>query len=258
MESNLGFAGTAGTLLIVIGISFFFYGLLSIKRKNLIEITPTSKIRSIALGLVEISGKVAPYKSEILKSPLAGTECVYYRYEIKEWNGENDIWKIIKKGQKQVRFLLQDDTGSVVVDPTDAQIDIPISLASGSEPGIDPPPHVVQFLNSDNIKYKGFLGRNKRMQYLEYLLVEGEILFVMGGAIPSPLAINGDKDNDDHIIIQKNKSPKIFYISNKGERIIILKSLHSKIINGIVGGSISLAAGIGIFIWYFITINYGA
>ena len=43
------------------GLSLFFGGLSKINRDRLIANMPTSKIRSVAMGLVEINGKVAKF-----------------------------------------------------------------------------------------------------------------------------------------------------------------------------------------------------
>ena len=66
------------------GLSLFFGGLTKINRDRLIANMPTSKIRSVAMGLVEIYGKVSKYK-DTLTAPLSGKECVYCRLSITEW-----------------------------------------------------------------------------------------------------------------------------------------------------------------------------
>ena len=83
-----------GLFLILIGIVFFAIGLYFYKKKQLIADTPTSKIRSIAIGLVEIFGQVIPIQERVVKSPFTDKDCVYYNYKIEEYrsNGKNSSW----------------------------------------------------------------------------------------------------------------------------------------------------------------------
>ena len=70
---------------LVIGIILFITGLKWFGYKRLIENIPTSKIRSIAMGLVEIFGKVVALENNLLHSPFSNTDCVYYNYKIERW-----------------------------------------------------------------------------------------------------------------------------------------------------------------------------
>ena len=58
------------------GLFLFWKGFSWLKQKRLIENIPTSKIRSIAMGLVEIYGEVVPTQEKILKSPFTNKDCV--------------------------------------------------------------------------------------------------------------------------------------------------------------------------------------
>ena len=69
----------------IAGFSLFIWGFLSFRWKRLIENIPTSKIRSIAMGLVEISGRVVKSKNNNLKSPFSQNDCVYYKCTIEEY-----------------------------------------------------------------------------------------------------------------------------------------------------------------------------
>ena len=122
-----------------IGIVLFVWGLISFRKKRLIENIPTSKIRSIAMGLVEIYGEVAPGSGNILKSPFSQNDCVYYKYKIEELrsSGKSTYWATVKKDWDYRPFYLKDNTGMVLVDPLDAKIDIPIDNVFKSSLGQD-------------------------------------------------------------------------------------------------------------------------
>lgn len=69
-------------LLFALGIFTFFKGFQWFRLKRLIEDIPTSKIRSIAMGLVEIAGRALPYKDEILISPITKQKCLFYMFVV--------------------------------------------------------------------------------------------------------------------------------------------------------------------------------
>jgi hypothetical protein len=58
------------------GLYFFVSGFRLLARKRLLLTTPTSKIRSAALGLVEVNGMAAgPYT---MPAPITGKPCFLY------------------------------------------------------------------------------------------------------------------------------------------------------------------------------------
>ncbi|HNV24299.1 MAG TPA: hypothetical protein PKH98_05360, partial [Candidatus Omnitrophota bacterium] len=87
--------GTA-LFLFGVGVFIFFGGFQSLRRKRKIENIPTSTIRGLALGLVELVGKAK--KNKILhKSPLTKTDCDFYRYQIERYqsSGKSSRWVTI-------------------------------------------------------------------------------------------------------------------------------------------------------------------
>ncbi|MFT3868268.1 MAG: LemA family protein [Nibricoccus sp.] len=119
---------------------FFWLMLRAGRRLRFLADTPTSKTRGVFIGQVELSGsaKIAPP----LRSFLAGTECVWYRYTVEEewerWETETYTdkdgktqsrrvrksgWTQIDNGGETPAFFLEDETGAVRVQPEGAQID---------------------------------------------------------------------------------------------------------------------------------------
>lgn len=153
------------------GLYLFFKGFVFFRRKRLIENTPTSKIRSIAMGLVEVFGEVMPAQGGMLKSPLSNNDCVYYKYNIEELrgSGKSRRWVSVKRGSDKRHFFLKDETSLVLVNPEGADIDIPTDLKFESGFGKDPPASIKQFLKNNGLNFEGFLGINKKMRYTEYV-----------------------------------------------------------------------------------------
>ena len=90
------------------GFGLFVYGWMVHQRKRLIESIPTSTIRSLALGLVEISGQAQPEEG-LLSTPFSGLPCVFYSYAVEEQVGseKNARWKTIAKGTSEQPFFVQ-------------------------------------------------------------------------------------------------------------------------------------------------------
>jgi hypothetical protein len=111
----IGFAG---------GIYLFFRGFFLLQRRHLILDTPFSKIRSAAMGMVEVSGlAVGPYT---MIAPVTGRPCYYYRTVAWEWKreGKNNKWVKVAGECMHVPFFLDDNTGRVLVDPRGAELDL--------------------------------------------------------------------------------------------------------------------------------------
>ena len=214
--------------MLIVGIVLFTFGLFKSNRKRLIESIPTSKIRSIAMGLIEIYGKVTPINQSVLKSPFSLKDCVYYKYNIDEYRstGKSSAWITIAKGEEKIPFYVQDETGKVTVDPSGAKIEISKDFQIQSGMGTDPPGSVKQFLRTKNLRFEGVLfGINKTMRFIEYFIEPNDHLYVLGTAADNPFkkdatALKGEED----IIITKGVHEKLFYISDKPEK-NILKNL---------------------------------
>jgi hypothetical protein len=108
----------------IVGIEMFFRGFRALRRKWLIENTPTSTVRGAAIGQVEVCGKVVgPY---ILLSPLSLLDCYYYKAVAwqAEGSGQRKQWKKAGEEVLCVPFFIEDETGRLLVDPRDAEIDV--------------------------------------------------------------------------------------------------------------------------------------
>jgi hypothetical protein len=218
------------------GIVLFGYGLILLKRKRLIENTPTSKVRSLAMGPVEVYGAVVPDK--VFKSQFQNADCVYYKYRIEEYrhSGKSSHWVTIRSGSDGTPFYIKDNTGSVLVDPAQAKISVSNHYEFNSNMGKDPPKQIISFLKNSDLNFEGFFGINKRMRFTEYLIEPKENLYIFGTADDNPYVKDGTaKQGVEDIMIQKGKN--FFYISDKPEK-DILRSLTWQMIGGLFGGAV--------------------
>lgn len=106
------------------GLYLFFRGFHLLARKRLLLNTPTSKIRSASMGLVEVSGlATGPYT---LPAPITGRAC--YLYRTTAWqqheSGKNRDWVKVAEETLHVPFFLDDNTGKLLVEPRGAELDL--------------------------------------------------------------------------------------------------------------------------------------
>lgn len=215
-------------ILLLVGIIIYIIAFYFLKIKHLIQNTPTSKIRSVAMGFAEVGGKVIPYEDYgTMMSPFSNEKCVYYRYLIEEYRstGKSSSWVTIKKGTENRLFYIQDETGRILVDPNKASIDISKSNVYNSAMGKDPPQNVLRFLEMENIRFEGILfGINKRMRYTEYIIKPYDSLYIMGTVEDNPYVQDASViDGVADMIFTKGKNVKFYCISDKMEKRILTK-----------------------------------
>ncbi len=182
----------------VLGVWLFFDGFKKWRRKRLIENIPTSKIRSMAIGLVELTGKALP-RIVPVKGPITKKDCVFYKYLVERYEnrGKNSTWVKVAGDTSISPFYLEDGTGKVLVNPRNAEINFAepdFSYETGGVFGGDIPADLENFLLSNNIRYKSLFG-NQRMRFQEWDIYPDEQTFVLGTA----------EKNDDFITDYKIK-----------------------------------------------------
>lgn len=225
-----------------LGPILFFRGFRTLRRRRLLENTPTSKTRSIAMGLVEIVGEAVP-TGETLQSPFSDHECVYYRYEIEEYRrtGKRHAWVTVMQRSLGVPFFLQDDTGRVLIDPTGAEVDIPQDAQFRSGTGEDPPAPIQAFLAQQGIAFEGFLGINKTMRYTEYYVAPHDPLYILGTAGDNPHVTEGTATQGvADVMIQRGNRGDLYYISDRSEKECVARMSRAFLWNVYGGAALTL------------------
>jgi len=108
------------------GIYTFLKGFRQFRTYRLVADTPAIRIRSVPMGLVQIRGEACAEES--LLSPVTHTPCCLYKVVIEEWHHDSEHggeWKHIATDVKGARFRLRDDSGSILVDPINSELDLP-------------------------------------------------------------------------------------------------------------------------------------
>jgi E3 Ubiquitin ligase len=109
---------------VAVGVYLFVRGFLMLRDKRRIQNTPASKIRSAAMGLVELSGTAEG--PQTIPAGITGEACFYYRaiaWQLKE-SGRNREWKKVADESLSVPFFVNDTTGRMLVDAAGADMEL--------------------------------------------------------------------------------------------------------------------------------------
>jgi hypothetical protein len=161
------------------GVVLFVRGFLMLGLKRVILNTPESKIRSAAMGLVEIEGLAkGPHT---IPAGITGEPCFYYRavaWQLRE-SGRSSQWKKVADEGLYLPFFIEDSTGRLMVHPEGADLDICCNFKDQIGGGF--------FSHADMLpeNVSAFLGRNglaltDSTRLEEYCIKPDYPLFVLG------------------------------------------------------------------------------
>lgn len=169
LRSLAGSGMAAGVFPAVAAVPLLWSGFYFIRLKRLVENTPTSKIRSLAMGLVEVHGRTR--RLYALVAPMTQSACAWYR--LRKYRKDNkNHWKLVKElNSNHVPFQLDDGTGRVVVDPAGAAVRA--KAQHSGYPGQSP------------LTFTAFGSRySDDEKWVEDIIYEGTSLYVLGFAQP--------------------------------------------------------------------------
>jgi hypothetical protein len=143
-------------------------------------------------GPVELEGTARPAKGTI-ESPFTGTDCLLCEYEIEEYGSGEGFgnWTTIDEDRIVVPFLVDDGTGTVLVEPAGVQTTISREARIEVDGGTEPPSRIRQFVEGDpdlhsenrNLDLSVIeLTTGTDRRYTERRLDPGESVHVLGHA----------------------------------------------------------------------------
>jgi hypothetical protein len=234
MQQQILVQGLAALAALAGGAFLFFSAFRRLALRRAVEDTPTSKIRSAALGRVELKGRC---REPALKAPFSGLDCVWCRIKVEEERTETDMrgrtsrqWVTLHESVRAPLFTLDDGTGTLQVDPTGAEVDAAESLrwtsgwmqASALPPGPE--------------AYQWAMGGKRRLT--EWCLLKDAPLYALG-VLREPAA--GDEVKPAPRLMQgRNGEP--FYLSSRDEQGILSSLLSSVMWRLILGGALALGS----------------
>lgn len=215
--------GLFGVLLLCAGLYMFYNSLKNLKLKRLIENVPTSKMRSVAMGLVELKGKIE-VSDKVLEDPFDKKKCVFWRVHIEERvkRGKHGRWITRHKAKGQVPFFISDESGSVLIKLEGANMD-DVKRDSQYETALlfsdKLPLNVRNYCNKNRIRFRGLFGGKKRMRCRVTYLEPNDNIYVLGHA--RPLLQKEIKNSKSVTAAIEMVNNSVFIVSDKSEKELI-------------------------------------
>jgi hypothetical protein len=215
--------------LILAGGFFFVKGFRDLRLHRKIAGLATSKTRSMAMGLVELSGFAKSIDGNHL-DPVYSRPCCYFNLKVEQYrkSGKRGSWVTIYEDSSDGKpFLCRDSTGEVTIIP--AKPDLHFStrrvqqngLFSSCEPGVK------NFLNA---RWNGWSSLRLTLDVLR----DGEPFYVMGSAMQK------------NTVTRTDEVDLIFANTEKG----LLSKLGPMAYLQIIGGGAALFGGIAWLLFY--------
>jgi len=231
-------------IMLVIGIPAFYYGLKNYLLMQKIRNTPTSKVRSAAVGLVELSGKAKC--RENMPSPISKANCIFWRLKAEYYQHSKNggHWNGIYGKDSSMQFYLEDETGKMLVDPKGGDIQIPPDFTSSGRLGdkalfglvsqkqIDK--RAIEYM-AENTEFARAMNSHggQELRVTESYIAEGDPLYVLGSAMP--LSGASSAISNENLVVRKSDTDKILYIRDTEEK-RILDQFKLSVPLGIGGG----------------------
>ena len=233
------------------GFGLFVYGWKIRQRKRLIESIPTSTVRSLALGLVEISGQAQPEEA-LLSAPFSGLPCVFYSYAVEEHvgSGKHARWETIAKGTSEQSFFVNDSTGRVLIVPIGAELILPDERTYRNDWFRELPPLAVAGLNRLGISTERWMG-SRTLRCRESFILPDEQVYVLGTA-HEHLEGRGSGENVDRLYIGSSQDNE-FIISDRSEKALLSQLRWQMLACGVGGLTLAASCLIIIFTYYLTT-----
>lgn len=180
-DLRLQFAAGLGLLA---GPVFFARGFRDLRVRRLLQNTPTSRIRSMAMGLVEVCGR-AESRSRVT-APFSGRDCVFWHVEIATRTGKRG-WSTVHRNDSGNPFFLRDDTGVALVYPRGADCKIHFGVEEECL-GVSLPSIYAEYMKEHCGPSSG-LWRLGSLRFRERVLEAGQQIYLLGSAMPRSTAV---------------------------------------------------------------------
>jgi hypothetical protein len=194
---------------VVVGLAFLLRGFAGYRAAGRITGTSASRIASMAVGEVLVTGTAEPIELTLV-SPLQSAPSVYYRSRITATDDDGDGRDVFRE-ERAVGFRIRDSSGAVRIFPSGARFDVPdrydesagawgggpigLSLRTGSAfapAAEDREAQIAALLTVRSPAETSLLdraglplpGTGRRNHYREARIEPGDAVTVMGRALP--------------------------------------------------------------------------
>jgi len=182
------------------------------RQRNLMQNTPTESVQALSIGPSEIKGTAVTEDGEPLPAPFTAETCVLAKYEVKEYEDDDDdsggSWKTIEEDTVYTPFFVDDGTGSVRVEPHEETVydldpdDWTETYVDSSEHG---PERVREFVReSPDLSFPSdSSGKENDRKYRQNLIRDGESAYVFGTVHPRDESSGYGESNEDRLVVRK-------------------------------------------------------
>jgi hypothetical protein len=231
--------GLAFAVMVIAGIALFVSAFSRLKLREAIEDTPTSKIRSAAMGKAELAGLGKNFE-RCLIAPFSAAPCLWHRWQVEEERSSSDArgnrtsyWETIEQGISSACFQIQDSSGEILINPQGAEVDAPklFSFTQGGFLSLGAAPRTALYA-----QYAGgpFTGRRR---FTEWRLDEGLPLTVLGVIRPS--------SEGGPVTMGQGRFGEPFFISLLSRQ-ELEERIFWAILGRMLGGALLCLAGLGL------------
>jgi len=248
------------------GPALFVSGFRDFHLKRLIQNTPTSRIRSMAMGLAEVNGAIEC--RSMVSAPFTGRACAAWNVDVSVRSRRNH-WSVVHRATSGHPFFLRDETGVALVYPRGADCKVNFAVEEVCA-GVALPDLYAQYLAT--LGPRQYLWRLGMLRFRERVLEEGARVYVLGTATPHAqahtvsvgeemFAVAGDelqatgtdewrarrvrtRDQDVAAVIRRGEHEKTFIISQDSER-SLTTGLGLKAAAKLIGGPLITLLGLG-------------
>jgi uncharacterized protein YegL len=230
----------AGVFALVLGVCAVVAGYYARKAgaiAKLIGDLPTTPIGRIKPGLVEVKGRLRKLTQE-LESPYAQKSCLYYRFKVIETGKKHSSIRI--DDRRSAQCLVKDETGSCELNLARAEV-VADAQRSGQTSGFfnTVEPALEQALRQTYGRTTKGLIFDKNLRYEETVLVEGDLVYILGWA---------QRAKDGKVRITKRGGT--FIVSDKSEQKLLSRyGMRAALLY--VGSVASVVMAIGILVLAF-------
>jgi len=251
------------TLALITGPVLFVRAFKDFRMQRLIQNTPTAKIRSMPMGMVEVEGEVVP--RSVLQAPFSSRPCAFWEVDISTETRRGQ-WNVVHRNHSGHPFFLDDGTGVAMVMPHGAET----RLQHGVEEecaGLSLPECYASYMRDENLALRDF-WQLSAMRFRERIIEEGQHVFVLGTAMPrgravtvaddEQLAATGTEDPRAHrlrelsdrstAVLRQGETQPTFILSQQSERDLGM-SLGLRAMAELAGGPLLTLFGLGYWLY---------
>ena len=181
------------------GVLLFLRGFRALRLQRIIEDTPTARVRSLAMGLVELQGTVRS-RSRVT-APFSGRPCVWWEVELQTLRRSKHglrRWGTVHREQSGRPFYIEDETGTALVYPQGAKVNAGNKVEEETH-GLGVPEPYAGWMAERELPLR-LLWSLGPMRFRERILEDGLHVYVLGRAHPKPQAVSVSMDDEEVLL----------------------------------------------------------